>query len=100
MLYIVHVNPVMHKLCAVMSFKESYEFIAKNKYFNQLNVSGYRQVNIFQTNKGTEACATLYLSCTLSSFLCSYTFFQIVPFHFKSSFVHFVVNIFSFLIGC
>lgn len=90
----------MDKLRAVMSFEESYEFIAKNKYFNQLSISGHGQVNIFQTNKGTEAYANLYLSCTLSNFLCSYTFFQIVPFHFKSSFVHFVVNIFSFLIGC
>jgi len=89
----------MDKVRAVMSFKESYEFIAKNKYFYQLNFSGHRQENTFQTNKGTEAHANSYLSFTLFSFLCSYIFFQIVPFHFKSSFVHFVVNIFV-LIGC
>lgn len=51
-------------------------------------------------NKEAEAYTNSHLSSTLSSFPCSYTFFQMVPFHFKSPFVHFVVNIFSSLIGC
>lgn len=91
-------NLVTDELRAVTSLEDSYEFIDKKEYFPQLSLRG-RQVNIFQQIKG-QRCIQTHLSCTLSSFLFSYTFFQIVPFQFKRSFVHFVVNIFSFLIGC